>query len=71
MGYVSMSNKLTYKELEQRLEVLEKECFELKQGKKALPLERDNLISILDSMEDGVYIVNQHYDIEYYRGVLN
>ncbi len=27
--------------------------------------ERDNFINILNSMEDGVYIVNQQYDIEY------
>jgi len=27
--------------------------------------ERDNLINILNTMKDGVYIVNQHYDIEY------
>jgi PAS domain-containing protein len=27
--------------------------------------ERDNLLRILDSMEDGVYIVNRDYDVEY------
>ena len=30
-----------------------------------LRLERDNLLTILESMEDGVYIVNQEYDIEF------
>ncbi len=30
-----------------------------------LKYQRNNLTNILDSMEDGVYIVNQQYDIEY------
>ena len=30
-----------------------------------LQLERDNLFNVLSSMEDGVYIVDQNYDIEY------
>lgn len=28
-------------------------------------LERDNLAGVLDSMEDGVYIIDQHYEMEY------
>lgn len=28
-------------------------------------LEQDNFAGILDSMEDGVYIINQHYEMEY------
>jgi PAS domain S-box-containing protein len=32
---------------------------------EALRFERDNLVSILNSMEDGVYIVDQQYTIEY------
>ena len=32
--------------------------------------EKNKLVSILDTMEDGVYIVNQKYDIEYVNPVL-
>ncbi len=32
--------------------------------------ERDNLTNILNSMEDGVYIVNQQYDIEFVNSSL-
>ena len=39
-------------------------------AEEALRLERDNLINILDAMEDGVYIVNQQYDIQYVNPVL-
>ncbi|MEE9502321.1 MAG: histidine kinase, partial [Candidatus Aminicenantaceae bacterium] len=43
---------------------------ERKQAEQALQLERDNLIHILEAMVDGVYIVNQQYDIEYVNLVL-
>ena len=33
-------------------------------------LERDNIINILNSMEDGVYIVTQKYDIVYMNPAL-
>jgi PAS domain S-box-containing protein len=35
-----------------------------------LNMERDKLINIMESMEDGVYIVNQAYDIEYVNPVV-
>jgi len=38
---------------------------ERKKAEEVLYHERNNLINILNSMEDGVYIVNQQYDIEY------
>lgn len=38
---------------------------DLKKIEKELLYERDNFKNILDSMEDGVYIVNSEYDIEY------
>ncbi len=44
---------------------------EHKQAQEALQLERDNFINILNSMEDGVYIVNQQYDIEYANSTLH
>ncbi|MFX1281334.1 MAG: PAS domain S-box protein [Promethearchaeota archaeon] len=37
----------------------------LKKSEEKLKDERDNLINMLNSMEDGVYIVNEHYDIEF------
>jgi diguanylate cyclase (GGDEF)-like protein/PAS domain S-box-containing protein len=36
-----------------------------KKAEENLRYEKNKLISILNSMEDGVYIVNQQYDIEY------
>jgi len=38
---------------------------ERKKAEMELQLERDNLFNVLSSMEDGVYIVDQNYDIEY------
>ena len=43
---------------------------ERKRAGEALHIERDNLINILESMADGVYIVNQQYDIQYVNPVL-
>jgi len=43
---------------------------ERKRAKKVLKVERDKLTAILDSMADGVYIVNQENDIEYINPVL-
>jgi len=42
----------------------------LKESEEKYKNERDNFINILDSMEDGVYIVNQQYDIEYVNPIL-
>jgi len=42
-----------------------KDITERKRAENALRLERDNLINILNSMEDGVYIVDQEYNIQY------
>lgn len=41
-----------------------------KEAEKAIKIERDGLISILDSMADGVYIVDKNYTIEYINPVL-
>jgi len=43
---------------------------QLAREQAALRLERDNLVNILDAMEDGVYIVDQQYDIQYVNPVL-
>ncbi len=34
-------------------------------AEKALKVEHNKLVSILDTMEDGIYIVNRDYEIEY------
>ena len=36
----------------------------------ALRIERENFTNILESMADGVYIVNQQYDVQYVNSVL-
>jgi PAS domain S-box-containing protein len=43
---------------------------ERKRAEKALRIERDNLKNIFEAMEDGIYIVNQQYDIQYVNPVL-
>jgi PAS domain S-box-containing protein len=42
-----------------------KDITERKKAEEKLQLERDNFLNILNSMQDGVYIVDQNYDIEY------
>ena len=41
-----------------------------KQMENALRSEHNNLTNILETMEDGVYIVNQQYEIEYINPVI-
>ncbi|MDM8558440.1 PAS domain S-box protein, partial [Candidatus Parabeggiatoa sp. HSG14] len=41
-----------------------------KQVEEALKKEHDKLMNILNTMTDGVYIVNQQYDIEYINPVI-
>jgi diguanylate cyclase (GGDEF)-like protein/PAS domain S-box-containing protein len=43
---------------------------EHKKAEENLIYEKNKLVSILDSMEDGVYIANQHYNIEYLNPLL-
>lgn len=40
------------------------------QSEEALRFERDNLINILETMEDGVYITNADYDLQFVNSVL-
>ena len=51
---------------------LQKDKYEKKrkQAEESLHIERDNLKNIFKAMEDGVYIVNQQYDIQYVNPVL-
>jgi len=41
-----------------------------KRAEKALQFEKDKLTNILDSMEDGVYIASDQYDIQYINPAL-
>jgi len=52
-------------EKEDRIEGAAIDITERKIAEEKLQLERDNFLNILNSMEDGVYIVDQNYDIEY------
>ncbi|MCP3892988.1 MAG: PAS domain S-box protein [Desulfobulbaceae bacterium] len=54
-----MKKKPTYEELEQRLKELEQTTF-----------EHNRLMSILNAIPDGVYIVSQQNDIEYINPVI-
>ena len=65
-----MVDKLTYEDLEQRVKELEKDAIGRKRPEEALRFERDNLRNIFESIEDGIYIVNQQYDIQYVNHVL-
>ena len=57
-------------EMRQRITELEASEAARKRAEEALRRGKDNVISILDAMEDGVYIVNQQYDIEYVNPAL-
>ena len=57
-------------EKEDRIEGAAIDITERKQAERELQLERDNFLNILNSMVDGVYIVDQNYDIEYVNPIL-
>ncbi len=46
-------------------EQLKQKMGEHRKAEEALRIERDNFFNILNSMEDGVYIVNENYEIEF------
>jgi PAS domain-containing protein len=53
-----------------RRRVSNRDSTEYKKAEQALELERTKLLNILDSMPDGIYIVNQEYDIQYINPAL-
>ena len=57
-------------ELQKRVAELEDAITERKKAEEALQIERDNFKNILESMADGVYIVNADFDIQYVNPVL-
>jgi len=65
--------ELVIKRTNELREVNEQLCKQIDERKKAeeiLQLERNKLKSIHDAMPDGVYIVNQDFDIEYINPVI-
>jgi PAS domain S-box-containing protein len=66
--WASISARTNLKE--NRIEGAAIDVTDRKKIQKELQLERDNLINILNSMEDGVYIVDKNYDIEYANPIL-
>ena len=78
---LALKRKQTEKELQnyhdrlesmvkERTAQLEAEIVERKQAEDVLQFERNNLRNIFESIEDGIYIVNQQYDIQYVNPVL-
>ncbi len=57
-------------ELEEKNAQLTREIEERKAAEKALRVERDSFINILESMPDGIYIVDQDYMVQYTNPVL-
>ena len=47
-----------------------KDITQQKRSEESLRVERDNLHNIFESIEDGIFIVNQQYDIQYVNPVL-
>jgi PAS domain S-box-containing protein len=70
--WVEVSVKFIRNETGQAVGVLgiSRDINERKQAEEALQLERDNLRNIFESIEDGIFIVNQQYDIQYVNPVL-
>ena len=56
--------------LQNRVEELEQSETLREKAEEALHHEKNKLLGIIESIEDGVYIVNQNYDIEYVNPVL-
>jgi signal transduction histidine kinase/ABC-type nitrate/sulfonate/bicarbonate transport system substrate-binding protein/ABC-type amino acid transport substrate-binding protein len=62
--------KNKHRDLDIHSQKLSLEIEERRQAEKQLRMERDNLKTIFETMTDGVYIVNEQYDISYVNSVL-
>jgi len=67
---LKLYNERLVKKLEKKMLAIEREITERKLAEEGLQFERNKVVNILESMADGVYIVNQQYDIEYANPVL-
>lgn len=57
-------------ELDSANKALEHDIVERRRAEEALRHERDSLMTILEAMQDGVFIVNQQYDVQYINPAL-
>ncbi|HJP17019.1 MAG TPA: transporter substrate-binding domain-containing protein [Nitrospinota bacterium] len=64
---VEESLKKAHDELDERVK---DRTVELAKANEKIQLEHSKLMGILNSMEDGVYIANKNYDIEYINSVI-
>ena len=62
---ILLNTKELEKIIQEKTKLLEKEITKRQQTMEELLIQWDNLNSIYESMEDGIYIVNQQYDIEF------
>ena len=67
---LSIANREGNSDGYERLIALVRDITDRIRAEEALRAERDKLKSIFETMDDGVYIVNQDYDIEYVNPVL-
>ncbi|MCD4793671.1 MAG: PAS domain S-box protein [Bacteroidales bacterium] len=56
--------------LKRNVKDLEKNKLKFKKDEEELSLEKNNLKNVFNAMADGIYIVNQQYDIQYVNPVL-
>ncbi len=70
VGQLAKSFSMMLTNLSQAIYDRDQSIDSFRQVEKALLLERNNFRNILESMEDGIYIVNQQYDIQYVNPVL-
>lgn len=68
-GFIIWSRMLQ-RQVALRTHALSAEITDRKRVEEALNNERDNLKSIFQAMEDGIYIVDEQYDIQYVNPVL-
>jgi len=81
LGRAAKTLEKTYDDLERRVEERTAEVInanekldghteEREQAEKSQQLEASRLKAILDAINEGVYIANRHYDIEYVNPVI-
>ena len=67
---VEISVRSTNYENKEYLIAIARDISERRENEKALKIERDRLNTVLNAMDDGLYIVDQQYNIEYTNSVI-